>query len=186
MIDPVTIGVAFAGAQAAVKGIKEVLALGKDVSDISEKVVDFFNHQTVVEQAARTAQLAERKVTSGIDKKPKKSLNQLTAEAFDIVYKEKLLIKQQYEIYELLVWSGNGDLWDAMVKQRDLMRKQQKEEEAEELRLQFIREKQIKERKQLMADIGLCVLALFLFGMMFWGIIEFMIAEGMVARHARR
>lgn len=186
MLDPVTIGVAFAGAQAAVKGIKEVIALGKDVGDISEKVVEFFNHQTVVEHAARKAQLEERKVTSGINKKPKKSLQELTTEAFDIVYKERQLQRQQYEIYELLIWSGNGDLWDAMVKQRDLLRKQQQEEEAEELRLQFIRERQMAERKQLFIDIGMCVVAFLILGLIFWGIVEFMIAEGMVARHGRR
>ena len=175
MIDPVSIGVAFAGAQAAVKGIKEVLALGKDVSEISDKVLDFFNHQTVVELAARKAQFVERQAKTNTGKKQKKTLNELTAEAFDIVYKERQLAKYQYELYELFIWSGNADIWHAMIKQRNILRKAQQDEEAEELRLQFQRERDWLEKKQLLIDLGWCLLGATVIGLLFWGCVEYML-----------
>lgn len=175
MIDPVSIGIAFAGAQAAVKGIKEVLALGKDVSEISDKVLDFFTHQTVVEHAARKAQFVERQAKTNTGKKQKKSLNELTAEAFDIVYKERQLQRAQYELYELFIWSGNADVWHAMIKQRNILRKAQEDAEGEELRLQFLREKALIEKKQFLMDMGMCAIAIAVVGLIFWGCVEYML-----------
>lgn len=182
-MDPITIGVAFAGAQAAVKGIKEVIALGQDIDSISGKILEFFNHRSVIEQANRAKQTEERQ--NLIDKvipKTKKTKSELTVEAFDIAYKARILMRQEYEIYQHLVWSGNGDLWHAMVDERAKLMKQQEAEEAEALRLQMIQEARQKELAELRKDIILAAVIIAIFCLGFWGIVEWMISKGMVLR----
>lgn len=181
-MDPITIGVAFAGAQAAVKGIKEVIALGKDVDSVSGQILDFFNHRAVIDKAQKKKEEEDRK--NIIDKvvKGKKTRSELTAEAFDIAYKAKVLMRQEYEIYQHLVWSGNGDLWEAMVAERQKLIKLQEAEEAEELRQEMIRKAKAIEDAELRKDITMCIAVVIMFGLGFWWVVEWMISRGMVLR----
>lgn len=181
-MDPITIGVAFAGAQAAVKGIKEVIALGKEVDSITGQILEFFNHRAVIDKANKDKEALARKsiienVVSG-----KKTRSELTAEAFDIAYKAKVLMRQEYEIYQQLVWSGNGDLWHAMVAEREKLIKLQEAEEAEALRLEIIQKAKAKENAELKQDLMLCIGAVVIFILLFWGVVEWMISRGMVLR----
>lgn len=180
-MDPITIGVAFAGAQAAVKGIKEVLALGKDIESVSGQVLQFFNHRAVVDKANKDKEAETRKsiIESAISGK-KKTRSELTAEAFDIAYKAKVLMRQEYEIYQQLVWSGNGDLWHAMVAEREKLIKMQEAEEAEILKQDIIRKARAAELAETKHDILLSIGAVVTVGLLFWGIVKWMIANGMV------
>ena len=47
MIDPIS---AFAAANAAVKGIKQAIKFGQDVSEIGDKLQDFFEHRDNVKK----------------------------------------------------------------------------------------------------------------------------------------
>jgi hypothetical protein len=49
MIDPIT---AFATAQAAIKGVKAAIALGKDIQAVSGDLMKFFDAKDVVQKAA--------------------------------------------------------------------------------------------------------------------------------------
>jgi hypothetical protein len=83
--DPVT---AFAAAQAAVKGVKAAIALGKDIQAVSGDLMKFFEAKDVVQKAAS---------------KPKSSFAQSdTAQAFEIVMQAKQLADAERELKQLL------------------------------------------------------------------------------------
>lgn len=188
MIDPVTIGVAFAGAKATVAGIKEVIKLGKDVGEISSSIIEYFNHKSVIEKAERIKQreIQDRRQNKNSPKKQKKTDAEITAEAMEIVIKRKTLEREEYKLYEMLIWSGNGDIWHDMCTVREEMRKRIRDEEAEELRLQMIHDQKMKERKELLYELGLCALAVFILGVIFYGIVQFGISEGLWAARGRK
>ena len=186
MIDPATIGLAFAGAKATVAGIKELIKLGQDVGDISSNIIEYFKHKSVIEKAERIKEREVHDLTFNKQKKQKKTDAEITAEALDIAIKRKTLEREEYKLYEMLLWSGNGDIWHDMCTVREEMRKKIRDEEAEELRLQMINEKKAKERKELLIELGWCALAVVIMGLIFYGIVQFGISEGLWAARSRK
>jgi hypothetical protein len=112
MIDPVT---AFAAAQAAVKGVKAAIALGKDIQAVSGDLMKFFEAKDVVQKAAS---------------KPKSSFAQSdTAQAFEIVMQAKQLADAERELNNYFVMSGNADLWQQLLIERNNIIQQRKTQE---------------------------------------------------------
>jgi hypothetical protein len=186
-MDPVTIGLAYAGAKATVAGIKEVIKLGQDIESISSKVIEYFGHKNVIEKAQvvkeRETREAAWDVRNGV--RPKKTEAELTAEAMDIVMKRRALEKQEYELYELLIWSGNGDIWHQMVAVRDEMRKKILAEEAELAKQKIINASKAKERRENLKDALLYFSLIFGFCLFFYAIVQFGISEGMWLAHSK-
>ena len=110
VIDPITIGIAFAGAKAAVATIKEVIKLGKDTNEIAQSIVGYFDQKAVLEKAEAVKEREKREAlwdqANGV--KPKKTNAELTAEALEIVQKRRELERQEYELYEMLSRLGHG------------------------------------------------------------------------------
>jgi len=112
MIDPIT---AFATAQAAVKGVKAAIALGKDIQAVSGDLMKFFEAKDVVQKAAS---------------KPKSSFAQSdTAQAFEIVMQAKQLADAERELNNYFVMSGNADLWQQLLIERNNIIQQRKTQE---------------------------------------------------------
>jgi hypothetical protein len=110
MIDPLT---AFAAAQAAVKGIQTAIKLGKDIQGIAVDVGKFFEAKDVVQQAANN---------------PKKFKSD-TAQALEIVMQAKQLADAERELNNFFVMSGNADLWQQLLIERNnIIQKRQKAE----------------------------------------------------------
>jgi DNA polymerase III gamma/tau subunit len=109
VIDPVT---AFMAAQAALKGIKAAIAMGKDVQGIAGDLIKFFDFKDVVVKAS-----TNRKGD--------------TAEAMSIVMKAHQLQTQEEEMKNMLVMSGNGDLWFKMLEERLKIQKERKAADVE-------------------------------------------------------
>jgi LPS O-antigen subunit length determinant protein (WzzB/FepE family) len=141
MIDPFT---AFAAAQAAVKGIKAVIALGKDVQSASGDILKFFEAKDAVVKASTDPKKA------GIKKSD-------TGAAMELVLNAHALQQAEKELQQYLIYSGNAQLWDQMLVERNRI---QKERKAEELRLQKIREKKARELKQAMEIAFYCLVVL--------------------------
>ncbi len=57
----------------------------------------------------------------------------------------------------MLVWSGQGKLWDDMVKTREDMRRQIAKEEAQAVKQKMIDAIKLREHKEMMQDIQLSV-----------------------------
>lgn len=102
MIDPLT---AFAAAQAAIKGVQAAIKMGKDIHAISGEMMKFFEAKDVVQKEAS---------------KPKSSFAKSdTAQAFEIVMQAKILADAERELNNFMVMSGNADLWQQLMIERN-------------------------------------------------------------------
>jgi hypothetical protein len=117
MIDPVSIGIAFAIAQKTVGGIKQAIALGKDIKDLSGHFAKFFENSDKVHVAAYHSNSENAKLTDG----------QIRARSIQIAMQSKALRDAEKELKDLLIWSGNKDVWDHMMSERVRMYKERSE-----------------------------------------------------------
>lgn len=150
MIDPLT---AFATAQAAIKGVKAAIALGKDIQAVSGDLMKFFDAKDVVQKAAA---------------KPKSGFAQSdTAQAFEIVMQAKVLADAERELNNYMVMSGNADVWQQLLVERNRIIQQRKVEE-------ILAANHAKKRKDEIDDLLTWLmggsLALLLLGLCFWWI----------------
>ncbi len=128
MIDPVT---AFATAQAAIKGVKAAIALGKDIQAVSGDLMKFFDAKDVVQKAAS---------------KPKGFAQSDTAQAFEVVMQAKVLADAERELNNYMVMSGNADLWQQLLVERNRIIQQRKVEE-------ILAENHAKKRREEIDDL---------------------------------
>ena len=126
MIDPFT---AFAAAQTAVKGIQAAIKLGKDVQGIAADLGKFFEAKDVVQQAANN---------------PKKFKSD-TAQALETVMQAKQLAEAENELKNMLIWSGNADVWEGVLLERNNIIQKRKKAEMEAAAAKAKRKKEIME-----------------------------------------
>lgn len=128
MIDPITIGVAFTAAQQAVGSIKKALALGKDINSLHKQFSSFFENADKVHTASTQAQGASSILTDG----------EIRALSLQLAMHSKTLRDAENQLKEILIWSGNKDVWDEMMAERVRLYKERArlEREREKARLQ--------------------------------------------------
>ena len=148
MIDPIT---AFATAQAAIKGVQAAIKMGKDIQAVSGDLMKFFDAKDVVQKAAA---------------KPKSGFAQSdTAQAFEIVMQAKILADAERELNNYMVMSGNADVWQQLLVERNRIIQQRKVEE-------ILAANHAKKRKDEIDDLLTWLiggaLALTLLGLVFW------------------
>jgi hypothetical protein len=97
----------------------------------------------------------------------------------EIVLKRRELERQEYELYEMLVWSGQGQIWDDMVKLRESMRRQIAKEEAEAVKQKIIDAAKAQDRKDMIQDIQLSVAIIAAFGLGMYWLVQWGISKGM-------
>ena len=116
MFDPVTIGIAFVTAQKTVGYIKQAVALGKDVNSLYKQFSSFFINCDTVHSAstALKGKVDNSLLTDG----------QIRAQALQIAMQSKALRDAEKELKDMLIWSGNGDVWDEMMAERVRMYKE--------------------------------------------------------------
>jgi hypothetical protein len=112
VIDPFT---AFAAAQAAVKGIQAAIKLGKDVQGIAADLGKFFEAKDAVQEAANN---------------PKKFKSD-TAQALQTVMQAKQLAEAETDLKNTLIWSGNADVWEGVLLERNNIIQRRKKAEME-------------------------------------------------------
>jgi hypothetical protein len=129
MIDPFT---AFAAAQAAVRGIQAAIKLGKDINGIASDLSKFFEAKDIVQQAANN---------------PKKFKSD-TAQALETVMQAKQLAEAEIDLKNTLVWSGNADVWeDVLLERNNIIQRRKRAEIAEALA-------KAKKRQQIMEALS--------------------------------
>jgi len=112
MIDPIT---AFVTAQAAIKGVQAAIKMGKDIHAIGGEMMKFFEAKDIVQKAAA---------------QPKSSFAKSdTAQAFEIVMQAKMLNDAERELNNYFVMSGNADLWQQLLVERNNIIQQRKVQE---------------------------------------------------------
>ena len=114
MIDPITLGIAFTAAQQSVGYIKKAIALGKDVNSLYGQFAKFFENSDTIHAANITAQNSKNILTDG----------QIRSMSIQIAMQSKALRDAEKELKEMLIWSGNKDVWDEMMAERVRMYKE--------------------------------------------------------------
>jgi hypothetical protein len=155
MIDPITISAAFAIAKSTIAGVKEAIQMGKDLQECSGDLIKFFEHRDTVAKAAVH------------DKKKSKSD---MGQALDTVMQAKALRDAERELKEKLIWSGQGDVWEAIQAEYNMIVANRKREEREA-------EAKAKQRRENMAETVNILLIGFVSvlaaGFIGWGTLEF-------------
>ena len=127
-MDPLTI---YAGAQATIAGIKGAIAMGKDINNLIGEVSKFYNMADQVHVAS-----TKKKIES-----IKKSDSQIATQALEMAWASKKLREDERYLKDMLIWSGNDDVYYEMISERTRMSKERAEQERlEEERIQRQRE----------------------------------------------
>jgi hypothetical protein len=113
-MDPITLGLAFTAAQQSVGYIKKAIALGKDINSLYGQFAKFFENSDTIHSANITAQNSKNILTDG----------QIRAMSVQIAMQSKALRDAEKELKEMLIWSGNKDVWDEMMAERVRMYKE--------------------------------------------------------------
>ena len=127
-MDPLTI---YAGAQATVAGIKGAIALGKDINSLMGDFSKFFHMADQVHVAS-----TQKKIES-----IKKIDSKIAAEALEIAWASKKLREDERYLKDMLIMTGNADVYFEMLEARTRLKKERDElERKEEERIQKDRE----------------------------------------------
>ena len=121
MIDPITLGIAFTAAQQSVGYIKKAIALGKDINSLYGQFAKFFENSDKIHSANVTAQTSKKILTDG----------QIRAMSIQIAMQSKALRDAEKDLKEMLIYSGNKDVWDQMMAERVRMYKERAKLEAD-------------------------------------------------------
>lgn len=153
MIDPIT---AFATAQAAIKGVQAAIKMGKDLQSMSGDLMKFFEHKDVVAKAAV---------------EPKKGFGKSdTAQAFETVLNAKILQDAENELKQHLIWSGQADVWQAIVMERNSLVQKRKSQEIAMEKAKAKRKQEISEAIEMVLAIAAGALLITLLA---WGTMEY-------------
>jgi hypothetical protein len=137
-MDPLTI---YAGAQATMAGIKGAIALGKDINSLMGDVSKFFSMAEQVHIGA-----TKKKIES-----IKKSDSDIAAEALQIAWASKKLREDERYLKDMLIWSGNDDVYYEMIQERTRMAKERAEAERKE-------EERIQKQKEMIGELVMNIL----------------------------
>ena len=153
MIDPIS---AFAAAQAAIKGVQAAIKMGKDLQGISGDLMKFFEAKDVVAKAAA---------------EPKKGFGKSdTAQAFETVMHAKQLQDAENELKQMLIWSGQADVWQAIMLERNNLVQKRKSEEIAMEKAKAKRKQEISEAIEMVLAVAAGALLITLLA---WGTMEY-------------
>jgi hypothetical protein len=175
-MDPLTVGAAFAVAQASVKTVKEAIKLGKDIYEVSGDLTKFFTSQSQINQEIRKADAKKQEL---LKEDKKEDYYALTARALDAAIKAKKMKQDEAEIKTLLIWTGNGDVYHDMVRERMRLEKEQELKENRELFERTVRAEKAQRDKELQGDIAMAFGLILLIGIPFFVIVQWGINQGL-------
>ena len=110
MIDPISIGLAIAGAKTIVSNVREVVKLGHDIASLGGELSGFFKTQATVEKAKEEAQAKAN------DPNADESATQL---AFDMVMRAEEMKQAEQELRDLFSMTGRIDLYYKLCEERE-------------------------------------------------------------------
>jgi hypothetical protein len=156
-MDPITIGLAFTAAQAAVSHIKQAIALGKDIHGVVGELGKFFQSADVVHTASTKAKVQSIH----------KSDAELGRQALEFAIHSNKLREDERDLKNMIIWEmGKPEIWEDMVKERTRLIK---EKQAAERAIEEANHK----HKEKMAN-----LAMYAFAFIGGGVILFAVVMG--------
>ena len=119
-MDPITIGLAFSAAQSAISGIKQAIAMGKDVKGIIGQVGHFF-------QAADQVHVASIKAKHGAMDKSDAQLGRM---ALEFAMHSNQLREDERSLKDMIIWQlGKPQIWEEMIAERTRLLKEKRDGE---------------------------------------------------------
>ena len=158
MIDPISISAAFAIAKSTIAGVQEAIQMGKDLSECSGDLIKFFELRDTVAIAA----------VQDKGKKPRSDMGQ----ALDTVMQAKALRDAEKKLKEQLIYSGQGDVWESIQAEYNLIQANRKREEREAIAAKKIKHEKMAETLNI---LFFGFLAVVLSGLIMWGTFEFIV-----------
>ena len=157
MLDPISIGAAFAIAKSTIAGVQEAIQMGKDLQECSGDLIKFFEMRDTVAKAA-------------VQDKGKNRSEM--GQALDTVMQAKALRDAEKRLKEQLIYSGQGDVWEAIQAEYNYIVATRKREEREA-------EAAAKKKRETLAEtmniLFMGFLAVVLSGLILWGTFEFIV-----------
>ena len=157
MIDPISISAAFAIAKSTIAGVQEAIQMGKDLHECSGDLIKFFEMRDTVAKAA-------------VQDKGKKRSEM--GQALDTVMQAKALRDAEKKLKEQLIYSGQGDVWEAIQAEYNLIVATRKREEREaEEAAKNRRERLVESVEIVFYGLAGCIVG----GLICWGTFEFIV-----------
>lgn len=115
----IEIAVALATAQSAVAGIKKAIQVGRDAKDCLNEFLSLFDAQDKIQKASteQRAKLSPDKQKSAM------------SEALEAVIAAKKVREMTDELKQYLIWSGQADVWDDILREHNAVIARRKAEE---------------------------------------------------------
>ena len=155
MIDPIT---AFAIAKAAIAGVQEAIQMGKDLHECSGDLIKFFEHRDIV-------------ATDDVAHKGKKPVSEM-GQAISSVSSIFILRQAQADLKRSLIYSGQGDKWEAILAEYNRLVAERKRAEREAEAVKKHKREQLAELVEVLF-YGFC--GCIAGGLICWGTLEFII-----------
>jgi hypothetical protein len=151
----VEIAVALAAAEAAVGGIKRAIQVGKDANECLQEFMQLFDARDAVQKASN-------------EERAKHQGKSAMSEALESVIAARKIQQMEAELREFLIWSGQADVWDAIIQERNAIVQRRK---AAELAAQREAERIVERRK----EIGLVAFVIFLGALILYHMVKYII-----------
>ena len=166
MIDPISIGLAFSAAQSAISGIKQAIAMGKDVNSIIGQVGKFFESADQVHMASIQAK------HGAVDQ----SDAQIRRMALEYAMRSNQLREDERALKDMIYWQlGKPQIWEEMIIERTRLLKEKREgEEAVAKAKQAHKEKMAQYGMLAMYTLagGIVITAFIMLGVQFYSMAE--------------
>lgn len=151
------IAAALAAAEAAVGGIKKAIQIGKDANECLQEFMQLFDAKDAVQKASN-------------EERAKHGNKSAMSEAMESVIAARKITQMEAELKDFLYWSGQADVWDDIIRERNAVIQRRK---AAELEAQRAAEQMIRRRK----EIGLIAITVLIGGIILYHIVKFIIAS---------
>jgi hypothetical protein len=149
MIDPITIGAAFAVAKTSVAFVKEAINMGKEIRDCYGELSKFFTAQGQIEKAAKQVEAAKAAAKPD-DPKEAAAQESVLSQAFTIVMQRKQAREFEQELRDLFSLKGEMALYEELCKERNRISGEQDDAAREKIRkARLERDKATRKREEL-------------------------------------
>lgn len=147
MIDPVTIGAAFALAKTSVGFVKEAINLGHEIKDCYEDLSKFFKAQGQIEKAAKEVEVLKSQPKPD-DPKAAAAQESVLSQAFTIVMQRKQMKEFERELRDMFAMKGEMDLYEELCAERNRISGEQDEANREAIRKARLAKDRAERKKQ--------------------------------------
>jgi hypothetical protein len=161
MIDPITIGAAFAVAKTSVAFVKEAINMGKEIRDCYGELSQFFTAQGQIEKAAKQVEAAKA-APKPDDPKEAAAQESVLSQAFTIVMQRKQAKEFEQELRDLFSLKGEMALYEELCKERNRISGEQDDAAREKIRkARLERDRAARKREELEQVLSVAGIVIF-------------------------